>query len=100
MSKGVLKKDLGEAVYILGIKIFRDRLRLLIGLCQSTYLEKVLKRFKMYQSKNGFLPMLHGMKFSKTQCPATAEERKKKIKVVPYASAIGSTMYAMLCTRP
>ena len=36
---------------------------------------------------------------SKTQCPTTAEDREK-MKGVPYASAIGSIMYAMLCTRP
>ena len=36
---------------------------------------------------------------SKTQSPATVEEREK-MKVIPYASAIGSIMYAMLCTRP
>ena len=40
-------KDLGEAAYTLGIKIYRDRSRLLIGLSQSTYLDKVLKKFKM-----------------------------------------------------
>ena len=56
--KGVFsKKDLGEAAYILGIKIYRDRSRRLIGLSQSTYLDKVLKEFKMDQSKKGFLPV-------------------------------------------
>ena len=35
-------KDLGEAAYILGIKIYRDRSRRLIALSQSTYLDKVL----------------------------------------------------------
>ena len=40
-------KDLGEAAYILSIKIYRDRSRRLIGLSQSTYLDKVLKKFKM-----------------------------------------------------
>ena len=39
------------------------------------------------------------MKLSQTQCPTTAEDRKK-MKDVPYASAISSIMYAMLCTRP
>ena len=39
------------------------------------------------------------MKLSKTQCPTTAEDREK-MKVIPYASAIGSIMYAMLCTIP
>ena len=38
-------KDLGEAVYILGIKIYRDRSRRLLGLSQSTYIDKVLNRF-------------------------------------------------------
>ena len=52
------KKDLGEATYILGIKIYRDRSRCLVGLLQSTYLDKVLKEFKMDQSKKEFLPVL------------------------------------------
>ncbi len=43
--------------------------------------------------------MLQGLTLSKTQSPATAEEREIMDKV-PYASAIGSIMYAMLCTRP
>ena len=38
------KKDLGEATYILGIKIYRDRSKRLIGLSQYTYIDKVLKR--------------------------------------------------------
>jgi hypothetical protein len=38
-------KDLGEAAYILGIKIYRDRTRRLIGLSQDTYLDKVVKGF-------------------------------------------------------
>ncbi len=91
-------KDLGEASYILGIKIYRDRSRRLIGLSQSTYLDKILKKFNMDGSKKGFLPMLQGKTLSKTQSPATAEEREMMDKI-PYASAIGSIMYAMLCTR-
>ncbi|KAL0439436.1 UNVERIFIED_CONTAM: hypothetical protein Slati_2426600 [Sesamum latifolium] len=44
-------KDMGEASYILGIKIYRDRSRRMLGLTQSSYIEKVLKRFKMKDSK-------------------------------------------------
>ena len=36
---------------------------------------------------------------SKTQIPTTTEN-KKRMKVIPYASVIGSIKYAMLCTRP
>ena len=53
----------------------------------------------MEQSKKEFLAVLQGMKLSKTQSPTTAQDRKR-MKVIPYASAIGSIMYAMMCTRP
>ena len=46
-------KDLGEAAYILGIKIYRDRSKRLIGLSQDTYIDKVLKRFNMEEAKKG-----------------------------------------------
>ena len=36
---------------------------------------------------------------SKTQNPTTAENRKR-MKVIPYASAIDSIKYAMMCTKP
>ena len=92
------KEDLDKAAYKLGIKIYRDRSRRLIGLSQSTYLDKILKKFNMDQSKKGFLPVLQGMKLSKTQSQTTTEDRKR-MKVIPYALAIGSIKYAMLCTR-
>ncbi|KAL0294234.1 UNVERIFIED_CONTAM: hypothetical protein Sradi_6897200 [Sesamum radiatum] len=81
-------KDMGEASYILSIKIYRDRSRRLLGLTQSSYIEKVLKRFKMEHSKRG-LPMRHGIKLSKKQSPKTDEELKRMLNI-PYASAIGS----------
>ncbi|KAK8506723.1 hypothetical protein V6N12_002170 [Hibiscus sabdariffa] len=92
-------KDLGEAVYILGVKIYRDRSRRLLGLSQSTYIDKMLKRFNMEESKKGFLPMRHGISFSKEICPSTPQEREQ-MSQIPYALAIGSIMYAMICTRP
>ncbi|KAG8497203.1 hypothetical protein CXB51_008568 [Gossypium anomalum] len=90
--------DLGEATYILGVKIYRDRSRRLLGLSQGTYIDKVLKRFNMEESKRGFLPMRHGISLSKEMCPSTPQERERMSKI-PYASAIESIMYAMLCTR-
>ena len=52
------KKDLGEASYILGIKIYKDRSSRLMRLSMSTYLDKILKEFNMDQSKKEFLPEL------------------------------------------
>ncbi|KAJ9546964.1 hypothetical protein OSB04_019507 [Centaurea solstitialis] len=99
LSKCFQMKDLGEAAYILGIKIYRKRSKRLIGLSQSTYIDKILKKFRMDESKKGFIPMQHGIVLSKTQCPVSSQDQDK-MKSVPYASAIGSIMYAMLCTRP
>ena len=53
----------------------------------------------MDQAKKGFLSVLQGEKLSKTQSPTTAEDRKR-MKVIPYASVIGSIKCVMLCTRP
>src|SRR4051812_49075877 len=91
-------KELGEAAYILGIKIYRDRSSKLLGLSQSTYIDKILKMFNMHESKKGFLPMSHNVSLSKAQYPSTQDERDRMTKI-PYASAIGSIMYAMICTR-
>ncbi|KAK8528240.1 hypothetical protein V6N12_074774 [Hibiscus sabdariffa] len=82
-------KDLGEATYILGVKIYRDRSRRLLGLSQSTYIDKVLKRFCMKESKRGFLPMRHGISLSKEMCPSTTQEGER-MNQIPYALAIGS----------
>ncbi|GJV91947.1 retrotransposon protein, putative, ty1-copia subclass [Tanacetum coccineum] len=60
-------KDLGEATYILGIKIDRDRSRRLIGLCQSVYIEKILKRHFMENSKRRIIPIQEKLKLSKSQ---------------------------------
>ena len=43
--------------------------------------------------------MLQGVKLSKTRNPTTTEDGER-MKVIPYALAIGSIKYAMLCTRP
>ena len=99
LGKCFSMKDLGEAAYILGIKIYRDRSKKLIGLSQSTYIDKVLKRFSTQDSNRGFLPMGHGISLCKSQCPKTQDDRDRMQKI-PYASAMGSIMYAMLCTRP
>ena len=59
----------------------------------------MLNRFSMQDSKRGYLSMNHGAQLSKTQCHSTTDEQSM-IDKVPYASAIGFIMYAMLCTRP
>ncbi|GKB48526.1 retrotransposon protein, putative, ty1-copia subclass [Tanacetum coccineum] len=86
-------KDLGEATFILGIKIYRDRSKRLIGLGQNAYMDKILKRYKMDNSRCGHIPEQKRLDLNKTQGASTLEE-VKYMQNVPYASAMGSIMYA------
>ena len=99
LSEQFQMKDLGEASYILGIKVIRDRKKRMLCLSQATYIDTVIARFNMQNSKKGLLPFRHGVPLSKDMCPKTQKEIEEMAKV-PYASAVGSLMYAMLCTRP
>ena len=92
-------KDLRETSYILGIKLLRDRKNKTLALSQAVYIDKILARFSMENSKTGLLPFRHGITFSKDQSPKTSEEIER-MRRVPYADAVESLMYAMLCTRP
>ena len=74
LKKSFSMKDLGEAAYVLGIRIYRDRSKCLIALSQSTYIDKVLKRFNMENSKKGLLPMSPGTVLCKNQSPQTLDE--------------------------
>nr|GEZ69670.1 retrotransposon protein, putative, Ty1-copia subclass [Tanacetum cinerariifolium] len=99
LGKCFSMKDLREAAFILGIKIYRDRSRWLIGLSQNAYLDKMLKRYRMDNSKRGSIPMQVDLHLSKYQCATTSAEMKR-MQNVPYASVVGSIMYVVRCTRP
>uniref|UniRef100_A0A2N9IDU9 Integrase catalytic domain-containing protein n=1 Tax=Fagus sylvatica TaxID=28930 RepID=A0A2N9IDU9_FAGSY len=92
-------KDLGEASFVLGIEIHRDRSRGILGLSQKSYINRVLERFNMSTCSAGDAPVVKGDKLSKLQCPQNDLERNE-MKKIPYASAVGSLMYAQVCTRP
>ena len=91
-------KDLGEVTYILGIQIIRDHKNKLLALSQASYIDKVLARYLMQDSKKGLLPTRHGIILSKEQCPKGPQE-EEDMRRIPYASVVGSLMYAMLCMR-
>ena len=92
-------KDMGGANIVLGVKITRDHSKKLLSLFQGTYIQKILERFHMHNSKPIDTPMEKGCTLSLDQYPKNDEEKNQMSKV-PYASAIGSLMYAILCTRP
>ncbi|GJX60770.1 retrovirus-related pol polyprotein from transposon TNT 1-94 [Tanacetum coccineum] len=95
-------EDLGEAAYILEIKIIRDRSKRFIALSQSAYLEKILKRFWMENSKKGSImyaqnpgeirwttvkAILKSLRNTKDMVLVYGEKTKAEPKVSCYANA-------------
>ena len=53
----------------------------------------------MHNCKPIDTPIAKNESLSLDMCPNTKDE-KEKMAHVPYANAVGSLMYAMVCTRP
>ncbi|TYK28893.1 gag/pol protein [Cucumis melo var. makuwa] len=71
----------------------------MLALSQASYIDKIVVKYSMQNSKRGLLPFRHGVTLPKEQCPKTPQE-VQEMRHIPYASAVGSLMYAMLCTKP
>ena len=91
--------DIGEASYVIGIKIHRDRHKGISGLSQETYINKVLERFQMKDCSLSVAPIVKGDRFNLNQCPKN-ELEMEQMKNISYASAVGSIIYAQVCSRP
>ncbi|KAK2982084.1 hypothetical protein RJ640_003209 [Escallonia rubra] len=87
LSKNSDMKDLGEAYYVIGIEIHRDRSRGILGLSQKAYIDKVLKRFNMHNCTPTVAHVVKGDKFSLLQCPRNQLEQDE-MECIPYASAV------------
>nr|GFB19783.1 retrotransposon protein, putative, Ty1-copia subclass [Tanacetum cinerariifolium] len=62
-------------------------------------MDKILKRYKIDNSKRGHILMQERLDLNKTQGASTPKE-VKRMQNAPYALAVGSIMYAVRCTRP
>ena len=69
LSNNFEMKDMGEASYVIGSEIFRDRSQGLLGLSQKAYINKVLKRFSMQNCSANVVPIQKRDKFCLNQCP-------------------------------
>lgn len=81
------------------MKISRDRSKKLLWLSRERYIEKVLERFNMKEAKFVIYMLAGHHKLNSKKCP-TSKKEKEEMRKVPYQSAVGSLMYAMVCTRP
>nr|GEZ73948.1 retrovirus-related Pol polyprotein from transposon TNT 1-94 [Tanacetum cinerariifolium] len=107
-TKSLLKrefdmKDLGEAKKILGMEIVRDRSRKILrvsqfGVSQFGYVSKILNNFRIDNRKSVQVPLSGHFKLSLKDCPIRDCDVERMSKV-PYANAVGSLMYLMVCTR-
>ncbi|KAI3718291.1 hypothetical protein L6452_19155 [Arctium lappa] len=92
-------KDLGAANRILGMEIIRDKKVRKLYLSQKGYVQKVLRRLNMSKAKSVNTPFTPHFKLSSSLSPSTQADVAYMARV-PYSSAVGSLMYAMICTRP
>ncbi|KAH9659867.1 hypothetical protein KPL70_024018 [Citrus sinensis] len=88
-------KDIGNAKRILGMDIIRDRSAGTLFLSQEKYIKKVLERFEMQDCKPVQTPLSPQFKLS----AAPTSEDESQMNEFPYAQAVGSLMYAMVCTK-
>ncbi|GJU30225.1 hypothetical protein Tco_1173814 [Tanacetum coccineum] len=98
-STETMIKDLGSTKKILGMCIIRDITKGTLRLSQEKYIGKVSEKFNMKDAKARCQPLGDHFKLSKKLAPKTEASRRRMGKV-PYASEVGSVMYAMVCTRP
>jgi hypothetical protein len=87
-------KDLGELHFFLGMEVQRNRDERLLRINQIKYLKEILKRFRMEDCKPIGIPLDPKVKLQRNA------NRNDESKECPYQQAVGSLMYAMLCTRP
>jgi hypothetical protein len=88
--------DLGEAKFILGIEIIRDRSQRTIALSQSAYARDVLRTYRMNECKPSPTPVQPGVKLV---APVTGFEAALS-DVRRYQATVGALMWAAICTRP
>ncbi len=88
--------DLGEARWLLGFDVLRDRPARTISLSQRAYIDTMLTHFRMTDSHPLTVPLDPHANLFKFEL--TAEEREE-MKRVPYAQLVGSLMYATVGTR-
>jgi hypothetical protein len=95
LSSDFDRKDLGEASFVLGIEIHRDRRKGVLRLSRKAYLEKVLKRFSMHACNPTPAPIVKGDKYGSFQSLGN-QYKINQMKSISYASAVGSLMYAQV----
>lgn len=91
-------KDLGETTFCIAIQLTRFPTGVLMH--QSTYTNKILKRFEMDTCKPLHSPMVVRRLDERDECRPADEGEEILGESYPYLSAIGALMYLSNQTRP
>lgn len=90
-------KDLGDAKFILGMRVTRDRENNIILLDQAAYIKKIADKFQCSGRKQFNTPL--DCRPTHIDCP-TDTDATEFMKQKPYREVIGSLLYAAISTRP
>lgn len=96
LSKEFDIKDLGEVRKIVDTEIKKGWKDIKLWLSQSSYVEKVLERFKLDKSKSVSTPMLQYFRLS---LYPTIDKNRPVMSYIPCAQVVGCLMYIMVYTR-
>jgi hypothetical protein len=88
-----------EVTYILGIKIYKNRSKMLLKLSQSIYIDKMLKQFSIKEFKRWYLYISYRICLSKDTCLKILIKRDWKENIL-YTMNIKSIIYVMLYVTP
>lgn len=86
-------KDLGQAKQVLGMRISYDKNKGEIRLDQEQYIDQLLRKFNLLESKTASTPMEVNLKLDRADQNCLNQE-------IPYQKLIGSLMYLCVLTRP
>lgn len=100
-------KDLGEAKYILGIQMERDREKRIIRLTQKEAIGNMLEKYQ-FEKANGCTTPMELKKHNEGNAEggviilddSMGLEEVEFMRNIPYRQIVGSLIYFMNCTRP
>ena len=91
-------KDLGEAQFVLGIQIIRDRKNRTLTISQCEYVKRIVGNLQLSDCKPTCTPLAHGSHLTKADCPSP--DKANAALKLRYQSAVGAIINAMNGTRP
>jgi Reverse transcriptase (RNA-dependent DNA polymerase)/gag-polypeptide of LTR copia-type/GAG-pre-integrase domain len=91
--------DHGPIGWFLGFEIKRDRKAKTLSINQRAYIESMVEKFRLTNTKRVHTPMDPNVHYSTQQSPSSISQ-VGRMKGIPYAEAIGSILWPTVVSRP